>query len=597
MRRTFLVGTIALLSACSKLAVDEVRPGSEQPSSEGDDPDGQGSNEPGDGPGDDSPNGTGEPDDGQPPSNTGSPQGNTDDPPGSTGTGTGTDEEPDPPEPGVTREPIRRLTLLEYRNTVRDLFPNISVATTDFAEEQKLDGFTNNTTLQQPSSLLTEQYFNSARDIAASLTNDQVTQLVGCNEGNECASNWVREFGRRAFRRPLSDSEQAEFMSFFEDAPGSSDFALAVKLAVMAMLQSPHFIYRPEIGQLDADGEGTDDLAPYEIASRLSYLAWGTMPDDTLLAAADDGSLTSPGERRAQLERMLDDPKAREGIGQFFVEWLRLDKVVGVIKLAEDNWDDGFRAEVSEAGRRFVYDEVFAKGGTAEDLRLSRNYPATTRFAELLGMTAEGDGWTTITPPSEERSGILTHPAFLGSHGYGSYPSPVLRGVFVMDRILCAPPSPPPGDVALTLPPPPDPNAPQTNRTGYVTATTGAICAGCHTSINGFGFAFENYDTLGKYRTEDSGFPVDASGEVSRFEFSNAIELASQIATSDSYRECIEKKWLGYTTAGSGLGKDAVLAKDVMDAFAADDYSLRTLVLALGEHDRFSSKLVVRTDE
>lgn len=582
-----------LIAGCSKLQVDELGPdelaASDAPGKKTDQAN------PGDPSTPDQPGSPGNPAN-QPGQNT---PGNVSPKPGDPNTPSQpgqTTPAPEPTDPTITQEPIRRLSVVEYKNTLRDLFPNITLPQFDLAADEKSDGFTDFVSLQQPASLLVEKYFNASRDLASSLTDDQITQLVGCSSGTDCATAWITSFGQKAFRRPLTSDEQAEYLALFQSGPGASDFPLAVKLSIVAMLESPYFLYRPEVGALDGDGQPTENLSDYEIASRLSYLVWGTMPDDELMQSAAGGMLTSSDEVKSQLSRMLDDPKARDGIGHFMLEWLRLDKVLSVQKLAEDNWDDAFRAEVSESGLRFAFDEVFAKGGTAQDLMTSTKYPLSKRMQDLLSLSG-GDDWATVEMPAAERSGILTHPEFLAAHGYGGYPSPVLRGVFVMDRILCSPPQPPPGNVAINLPGPPDPDAPATNRTGYTKATSGEVCQGCHKTINGFGFAFENYDTLGRYRTQDAGFEVDATGSVAGFDFDNAVDLAHQIADSDAYKSCVVKKWLAYATGGSALATDKTLNADVLSAFEADKFSLKSVVVALGTHERFSSKLVVHNDE
>jgi hypothetical protein len=494
------------------------------------------------------------------------------------------------------RQPLRRLSHHEYWNTVRDLFPGVEVTRSDLAADDKIDGFTNNVGGQRASSLLVEQYHNVATALARDLTADQLAGLVPCAGGLECARTWIADFGQRAFRRPLEEGEAADFLATFETGPGAEDFDLGVRLTVIAMLQSPQFLYRPELGDRPDATQDSVSLTPYEVASRLSYLIWATMPDQELLAAADSGALNDSDERNRQMERLLGDDKTRDGVGHFLLEWLKLDKVTTALKRAEDAWDDGLKAELSESGFRFAYDVVFSRGGTAADLMTSTEFPATARLAELFGVEAPDSVWGTISPAPEQRAGILTHPAFLGAHGYGAYPSPVLRGVFVLDRVLCAPPSPPPGGVSIILPDE-EPQEPRTNREAYVNATAGDVCIGCHTTINGFGFAFENYDTLGRYRVEDAGFPVDATGSVGEFEFANATQLAAQLAESNAYRACVVRKWLNYSLGGSELAADRTLRAEVLASFGESNFELRSLVTSLGDNPRYSGLLSVEVNE
>ncbi len=489
-------------------------------------------------------------------------------------------------------QPLRRLSHVEYENTLRDLFPSLTFDLPTLPAEAKLDGFENNYSKQEPSALLVERYSAAATSIAEAISPAYVTQeLAPCGETLECARTFIQDFGLLAFRRPLTDSEFEAFEQTFTSGPGSDDFVLGVRLTVMGMLQSASFLYRPEFG---VDGEGAEDveLSPYEVASRLSYFVWGSMPDGELLDAAANGKLTDVDDVGAQAERLLEDSRARQGISQFFSEWLQLPRVSSVAKRAEDDWSQEFRDELAESAVRFVYDEVFASGGGALELLTSNAYPATPRIAELLGAESAGQqGWQVVTTNAEERAGFLTHPAFLGAYGYGDFPSPVLRGVFVMDRLLCAPPSPPPPGVNVTLPDAPEERTSEaaTNREAYEQVTgVSPECAGCHSIINPLGFAFENYDTLGRYRTEDNGEVVDATGVSMGFDFSDGVDLAQQIAGSEAYRACAVKKMLTFGFGGGPAASSSAVQEQVLADFAAAEHSFKALVVAIARHERFS---------
>jgi hypothetical protein len=226
------------------------------------------------------------------------------------------------------------------------------------------------------------------------------------------------------------------------------------------------------------------------------------------------------------------------------------------------------------------------------DLLTSNQYPVTPRIADLLGAESGGSqGWQVVSADASQRAGFLTHPAFLGAYGYGDFPSPVLRGVYVMDRILCAPPSPPPPGVDVTLPEASDENSPEarTNREAYEQVTSVSTqCGGCHSVINPLGFAFENYDTLGRYRTQDNGQAVDATGVSLGFTFENGVELAKQIAASDAYQQCVVDKMLTFGFGGGPAAGSDAMRDEIQTAFTAADHSLADLVVAIATHDRFS---------
>jgi hypothetical protein len=499
--------------------------------------------------------------------------------------------EPALPDPSAVDQPLRRLSHSEYANTIADLFPDFSVTIPELATEETIDGFSNHWDAMQPSELLSEQYYAVALAVARNLDAERASALAGCAD-TSCAASFVTDFGLRAFRRPLSDQEVGRFVELVEAGAAASDFTLGVQLAVMSFLQSPYFLYRPEFGAGPVVDERGKQLESYEAASRLSYLLWASMPDEELFARAADGSLSDPATVEAQARRMLDEPKAARSVELFFREWLKLDKLNRVLKLPEAGWDDPFRAEVVESAVRFAYREVFEKGGSVDELLTSTRYPATGATAALFGETLTEEGWGLVDANPNERAGILTHPAFLGAHGYGEYGSPVLRGVYVMDRILCAPPEPPPGNVTITLPEAPSDQAePRTNREAYTQTTAGAECQTCHIAINGFGFAFENYDTLGQYRQEDSGFAIDATGAVGEFEFDGAVQLSAALATSDRYRDCVVQKWATYAFGGSPLAEEPRFLVDLRTELESNDGSMHELLVALAVHERYSGYL------
>lgn len=291
---------------------------------------------------------------------------------------------------------------------------------------------------------------------------------------------------------------------------------------------------------------------------------------------------------------MLADEKARDGMLLFHREWLDLERVERVLKLPEEGFDDAYAASMRESAERFVWQTLFENEGSLGDLMTSSEIPVDATMAALLGVNPPADGWDTVSLDSDERAGILTHPAFLASHAYAAYPSPVLRGVFVMDRVMCTPPSPPPAGVDTTLPDP-DEGEPQTNRDWYDAATTqkGTQCAGCHEIINPLGFAFENYDSMGRFRTEDNGYPVDASGTALGLEYSNAIEMSTQIAASELFTQCVVDKWVAYATGGVGSPGGGCLEDDLRATLAQTDMSAVELVAALAMHPMYATAPVV----
>jgi hypothetical protein len=206
------------------------------------------------------------------------------------------------------------------------------------------------------------------------------------------------------------------------------------------------------------------------------------------------------------------------------------------------------------------------------------------RLAPVLGVAPPPADWTWVELGGTERAGLLTHPALLAGRGYAEYPSPVLRGVFIRSQLLCTPPMPPPAGVDLT---PPAAGSGRTNRAAYERATVGqgGTCAACHVQINPYGYAFESFDTMGRFRAVDNGEPVDTSGAVGRFTFRDGIELSAAFAADPGVRACVATKWLAYAGGGSNLVQDTCLRDEL--ALMLEGGSIRDLVLTLASHPKF----------
>ncbi len=486
----------------------------------------------------------------------------------------------------ATRAPIRRLTVAEYQNTVRDLFPDIGVPELNITRDPLRGAFDNDANYQPVTALLMRQYSESAIAITDALS-PSLSAFVGCDaESPTCGADFIRRFGARAFRRPLDNTEAAALERLYTSGPAAGNFQVASRLVIETLLQSPQFLYRPELG--GSSTAGSARLSAHEVASRLSYFLWASMPDDVLFQAAEDGKLETTEQIVAQVDRMLADERAKEGILLFFREWLDLPAMDTVRKLEADGLTPQLRADIKSSAERFAWD-LFESEQPFEQLLLSPRAYVNAKLADLLDVGAPSGGWGYVDLDPAKRAGILTQPAFLLSRAHAEYSSPVLRGVYVMSRFLCAPPSPPPPGVSMNAPDHGTDVAPVTNREAYHQLTaTAPSCRGCHDSINQFGYAFENYDTMGRYIATDNKQPIDASGEVFGFSFDNGVELMQQLAESDATRDCFVNQWLDFALGGSALAKDPCFKADVKAEFEAKNGSPRALVRAIVTHPKFA---------
>lgn len=500
-------------------------------------------------------------------------------------------------DPGAA--PLRRMTHTQYNNTVRDLFPGADIPPQTILVDPKVNGFENNSEVQAPSALLVEQYQKAALAVTAAAMAKPDGFLPCPADGGPdpatCGHDLLRDLGARAFRRPLAADEESAYLTFFDQQMAEHNFNVGLQLAMQAILQAPAFIYFPEFGGDPlVDQPELVALTGHELAARLSYFLWDTTPDEALLAAATAGDLDEIAGIEAEVLRMLDDPRARTSLVNFHRQWFDLDKI------AEVNPDLATYPEFTPALRtsmrseidRFVESTIFDGAGTFAALLTS---PATTVDSQLAALykvaAPPPDTWTDLDLPASERSGILTRAGFLARTAHAVHPSPVRRGVFVLSRLLCVPPAPPPPNVNTSPPDESDPDQPKTNRERYAKHTAQDTCGGCHQSIDGVGFGFENYDALGKWRTLDNTYPVDASGELIGTDvdgpFVGALELSQKLATSTQAHNCVVSQVYRYAL-GRNTGLDDLCSlADLRGQFAAASGDIRALLLAVVTSDAF----------
>jgi hypothetical protein len=463
------------------------------------------------------------------------------------------------------RVPVRRLSRVEYMNTVDDLLFGVARSAPDIPEDATEGGFENASRHLSAPALLVERYELTASQAAEAAMADAGTRtrVLGCTswttaaEQDACAESFLDEFGKRAFRRPLTAEERAAFLAFIDEKTTAIDFEAAIELAIAALMQSAQFSYRVEVGEGGA-------LSPYEMASRLSYFLWQNMPDDELFAAAAAGELASPAQLEAQARRMMEEPRARLALIDFHRQWLDFDRVIDEPKdpTLFPDWTPALREAIREEADRFVGGVMFDGEGTISALLTSNRSWVNGPLAEHYGLDPVSD-WTEVTLPAGERSGILTRSDFLAGHAHETNGSPVLRGVFVIDRLLCGGLGAPPAG-ADTSTPEPDPSmGPVTNRMLFEERTEPAQCQACHVRINGIGFGFENYDSTGRYRTEDNTLPVDATGEIVGTDvdgpYDGGIELSAELAASRAVSDCVAHSWVRYAIGRRAVSEDACL--------------------------------------
>jgi hypothetical protein len=477
--------------------------------------------------------------------------------------------------------PLHRLTRLEYDNTVRDLLGEDLGLARDFTEDERAGTFTGNSFT--PISEMQFSQYATAAGAAADRAAALATKIVPCDPASDaagCAARFIRQFGRKAFRRPLDDAEVARYQSLFDTGRAGADFSNGVRLLVQAMLQSPHFVYLVE---------GPGPLTQHQMAARLSYFLWNAPPDAALATAADGGQLATLAGLRAQARRLLADPRALAMVTDFHTQWLGLERLP---KLQKDQTlyreFDGLRGAIGEETGRFVAEVMSSDGGRLESLLAAPYTVVNGPLGALYGVPVTGADWRKVPLDPRQRAGLLTQAGFLAAHGALDGSSPIRRGLAVRERLLCAEvPVPPPG--ADQNVPPLTPST--TTRQRFDKHRSVPSCAACHALMDKLGYGFESYDGIGRFRTTENGVTVDDSGELIGTDidgpFRGAPDLAHRLAQSPRVAECVATQWFRYAFGRLETDLDRCVVDELLKRFKGADLRVADLLLAVVESDAF----------
>ncbi len=490
---------------------------------------------------------------------------------------------------------LRRLTQVQYRNALADLFGDDLVLPVSLEPDVREEGFQSigaSSTSISPRGV--EQYEDAAYDVAEQVVDwpDRMSMWMDCSIDDgvtaACAEALASTLGRRAWRRSLEPDEVAHVAEIIlRIGAEAEDESTGVMFGIAAILMDPRFLYRVELGE--DDGAGGRALTGLERASRLSFMLWNSIPDETLLAAAENGSLATPEGLRTQAERMLEEERAREGVQTFFTELLQLDllddltKDPLVIPQASPEVGPAARAETLAVIESLIFDD----DADFRTVLTTRRTFIERRLAAIYGVQApsvDGPDWTTL-PEAGGRRGILGHASFLMLNAHNSTSSATLRGKFVRERLLCQHMPPPPADVDTSIPEP-DASAP-TLRDRVQVHLEDPTCAGCHTLMDPIGLGFENFDAIGKWRMTETGATIDPSGELDGVAFADAWEMASALSSHDSFGPCVAKNLYQYTTGLVVADGEGLLVDWLGEAFASDGYRVQSLVMRIIESPGF----------
>jgi hypothetical protein len=498
------------------------------------------------------------------------------------------------------RAPLRRLTKVEYNNTVRDLLGDTTEPAFALPAELSGNGFGNDADQQPVPEVLAETYESVAASIAARATAtpsalgalDTCASSATASNEAACARTIVEKLVPKAYRRPLVAGEADDYVALFQAVRANDTFAGAVAAVIDAFLQSPDFLYRVEFGAPDTDDASRKRPTGPEMATRLSYFLWGTLPDATLTTAAANGDLARADGVRAQAERMVEDSRTRGTVHYFFEGLLPL---TGVTDEARDpaqypTYSSTIGALMLEETRTYLDYEVFDGPGTWTGILTEPYTFVNQQLAAYYGMSGvTGDTFQKVPVDTTQRLGLLTQGALMTGTTVTNFTNPVRRGAFVINQLMCRNLQVPIGLMVS----PPDPYSAPTARERYSIHSQSSACAGCHLQLDPMGFPFENYDAVGLYRTTENGVTIDASGAVPDMvggEVNGPLELVQKLAQNEEVQACFAAKWLdyGYGQTLSADNPDDVCTREALAAKFRDvGFNVKKLLVELTQTDGF----------
>jgi hypothetical protein len=501
---------------------------------------------------------------------------------------------------------LRRLTHSQYNNTVRDLLGDYSRPADRFPPEDFVNGFKNQLSTQGMPPLLAEAYSAAAEKLALNAFRaGDVNGLLPCKPTSardvKCRDQFVQGFGLRAFRRPLSDVELHRYATLFtSQATKTGGFLAGARVVVEAMLQSPKFLFHAE--------NGGGRFRDYDIASRLSYLLWDTMPDRRLFEAAANGELRTAEGLERVARSMLDQPLARQAVDEFFAQWLRFDRVLSSVK--DRRRYPEFTPELAgmmvQETRLLLDNLVWNDGNFMEAFTAEYSF-LNADLASLYGVPPPPGEFERVKFPADShRSGLLGQASFLTSNAGPVETSPTARGIFIREQLLCQHiPNPPPG--VNTQVPEPTADRPLARRQRMQAHVENPTCASCHRLMDPIGFGLEHYDAVGRWRDKEaiefevSGprgkpvsktieLPIDGKGEIAGLAnsaFSEPTAIGRLLADSRACQECVVKQLFRYAFGRVETAADRETVRTTVTAFRDSRFRFKELLIALVRAPQF----------
>lgn len=494
---------------------------------------------------------------------------------------------------------LRRLTETQFQSSLEAVFgPEIPVPVSPEPDVQLgrflSVGATQATFSPRGVEAIEKVSFDLAKKAMAIAT--VRARLVPCapaaTRDDACAALALTQLGEQLWRRPVTAEESAKFVELSGAAATTlGDFYAGLEYGIAGVIQSPNFLFRAELGESEGSGAAAGRLNDFELATRLAYFFWNTSPDDTLLAAAEQGILSTDEGLRAQAERLFADAKVHKGVRNFFNEYFRLyeldklDKDPTIFEHARPELGPIAREETLSTIEALLleeegdYRELFTGRRTFLNRELASVYrvpaPAREGFAEY------------VYPQDSPRAGFLGQLSFLGLNSHAVASSATQRGLFIRERLLCKRINPPPVNVSTALPEV-NPNA-QTLRERLSTHATEPSCAGCHNLTDPIGLGLENFDAMGQFRTIDNGGTIDPSGDLDGAPFADARGMAEQVVSHEDFGSCFVSNLYRYATGHEENFTELPILEGLTGELEASGYRLKPAMIGIVMSEGFRS--------
>jgi hypothetical protein len=489
---------------------------------------------------------------------------------------------------------LRLLTQAEYRASLELLFGELTTPL-ELPADTPVAGYISigraSTTVN---TFAAEAYEAASRAVTAEVFADATRwpSVVGCQPladlSDACVDTFVKSFGKRAFRRDLTDVEAQQWVKVARDAAAlSTSAATGLSTATSGLLQSPNFLYRSEFNSLDAASQRLKYDGP-SMAIRLSFFLTGKPPSPELLASAAAGQLDTVEGVRAAAAPMLQDPAALDNVNLFFNEYSQADAVLEAQKHPElyPTFNVALQTSMLEGARLFIKNVVLAPGADVRSFFTSDRTFADAALAPIYGVTAPVSGFAQVPlSPETGRAGILGQAAVIAGHSKADHSSPTLRGLFILQNFLCTTLPPPPDGVITQLPDRPD----LTDRQRLDLHRTSKSCASCHSLFDPLGFGLEHFDSIGQYRATVRGLTIDATGALDGVPFDGQAQLGAVLSQSPQAMNCMMRNFYNNVNGRTDDEADLPVIEQLSATLASQNYVFSDFVAEFVASDAFRS--------